>query len=59
MGWPEINSLVKEILNQLEVAEDNVMELKDDFENHSVGFISTIVILGFFSIFAMIGLVWM
>ena len=36
MGWPEINSLGKAILNQLEVAQDNMMELKDDFENHSV-----------------------
>ena len=54
MGWPEINSLVKAILNQLEVAQDNMMELKDDFEDHSVGFISTIVILGFLSIFAMV-----
>ena len=53
MTWPQINSLVKGVIAQMEDIDEDVTELKEGFENHGIAYISTVVVLSLVAVAAL------
>ena len=49
LSWPEINTLVKNVIGQVDDVSENVEEVKDDLEQHAMGFVGATVTLALFS----------
>ena len=54
LSWPEINTLVKNVIGQVEDVSENVEEVKDEFEEHAMGFVGATVTLSLFSALALL-----
>ena len=49
MSWTDINSLVKNVIREVDDISQDLGEMKEEFEDHGMGFIGATVTLGLFS----------
>ena len=54
LSWPEINTLVKNVIGQVEDISEDVEEVKDEFEEHAMGLVGATVTLSIFSAVALV-----
>ena len=54
MSWTDINSLVKNVIGEVDDISQDLGEMKEEFEDHAMGFIGATVTLGLFSALALL-----
>ena len=54
MSWRDINSLVKNVIGEVDHISEDLSEVKKDFQEHAMGFVGATVTLGLFSALALL-----
>ena len=54
MSWRDINSLVKDVIGGVDHISEDLDEVKDEFQEHAIGFLGAIVTLSIFSALALL-----
>ena len=54
MSWTDINSLVKSVIGEVDDISQDLGEMKEEFEDHAMGFIGVTVTLALFSALALL-----
>ena len=54
MSWADINSLVKHVIGEVDHISEDLGEVKDEFQDHAMGFVGATVTLSLFSALALL-----
>ena len=54
MSWTDINNLVKSVIGEVDDISQDLGEMKEEFEDHAMGFIGVTVTLALFSALALL-----
>ena len=54
MSWTDINSLVKSVIGEVDDISQDLGEMKEEFEDHVMGFIGVTVTLALFTVLALL-----
>ena len=54
MSWTDINSLVKHVIGEVDHISEDLEEVKDEFQEHAIGFVGATVTLSLLSALALL-----
>ena len=54
MSWRDINSLVKDVIGEVDHISEDFEEVKDEFQEHAIGFVGATVTLSMLSVLALL-----